>query len=116
MTNTKRNKLIKWLIIIVILSIAFVFYSQGMSNEMPEAEKAYLDNVLNKVTPESTKQDVIDLLGDPDRDLGFKVNWRVLINGNESRIGVYFDGTSGKATQMNFDGGTGRFYFRKDLN
>ncbi|HYE80804.1 MAG TPA: hypothetical protein VEG39_01420 [Clostridia bacterium] len=116
MTNAKRYKTTKWLIVIAALVIAFVFYSQGMSKEMPEAEKEYLDSVLSKITSESTRQDVIALLGEPDRDLGMKVNWMVLIDGNESRIGVYFDATTGKATRVNFDGGTGRFYYRRELN
>jgi hypothetical protein len=96
--------------------IAFSLYSKGMDKEIPPAERQYINEVLNKITADSSKEDIITLLGDPTRDLGLKVNWMVTINGNEDRIVVYFSGTTGKATGISFDVGTGRFYYRKDLD
>lgn len=111
----KKLKIFKWIFFIGVLFIMFICFSQGMDKEMPPAETEYLKNVLSKITANSTKDDVINILGQPSRDLGLKVNWVVTIHGKKSRIGVYFSVTTGRATTINFDGGTGRFYFRKDL-
>lgn len=110
---------IKWstiLFALVLMFIAFSLLSRGMSKKIPPAEQQYINKVLDKINAESSKENVIALLGDPDRDLGLKVNWWVTIDRNKDRIGVYFSSTTGKATRVNLDGGTGRFYYRKDLN
>ena len=86
-----------------------------MNEEIPLEEKVYLDNVLSKITPDSSKTDVIKLLGYPSRDNELKVNWEVIINGNRNRIGMFFSSKTGKATRIDFDGGIGRFYYRKNL-
>ena len=87
----------------------------GMDSEVPAEEQKYIDEVLSKITKDSSKEDVIELLGTPSRDSGLKVNWWVTINGQESRVGVYFS-LSGNANRINLDGGPGRFYYRTDLD
>lgn len=87
----------------------------GMDSEVPAEEQKYIDEVLSKITKDSSKDDVIELLGPPSRDSGSKVNWWITINGKESRVGVYFS-LSGNATRINLDGGPGRFYYRTDLD
>ncbi len=116
MALKKKLRIFKWITLLFFLFIIFSFFSRGMNKEIPLEEKAYIDNVLSKITVDSTKTDVISLLGEPSRDLGLKVNWWITINGNKNRIGVYFSGTDGKATRINFDGGVGRFYYCKDLD
>lgn len=115
MLKGKGRRIIRCGIISIIFFIAFGFFSIGMNEEIPPSEKDYINTVLVKITADSNKEDVIRLLGEPDRDLGLKVNWWVNINGNNNRIGVYFSSTTGKATGINFDGGRGRFYYTKDL-
>lgn len=86
-----------------------------MDDTVPPVEQEYIDSVLSLITKDSSKEDVINLLGKPDRDLGLKVNWWVTIGDKNSRIGVYFSSSSGKATRINLDGGPGRFYYSKEL-
>ena len=86
----------------------------GMNDEVPPEEQKYIDSVLSRISTETTREDVISLLGTPYRDLGGKVNWWIEIDGQKSRVGVYFS-HEGKATEIVLDGGTGRYYYRKDL-
>ncbi len=104
---------------IIILSFTIVTtiagFKNGTTDTIPTAEQQYIDTVLSQITAESSKEDVIILLGKPDRDLVAKVNWWVNIEGANSRVGVYFSITSGKATEIVLDGGVGRFYYQEKL-
>ncbi|MDF2545778.1 MAG: hypothetical protein K0R93_676 [Anaerosolibacter sp.] len=115
MITKKKFNIIKWIAGVGILAVMFIVFTQGMSEEMPAEEKVFLDEVLSQITQHSTRTDVTNILGEPSRDMGLKVNWIVTIEGNEDRIGVYFSPTTGKATRINFDGGPGRFYYRRDF-
>lgn len=115
METKKKTGFLKWVLVLAFLFVIFSIFTYGMNKEIPLEEKVYLDNVLSKITADSTKTDVVSLLGNPSRDLELKVNWEVTINDNNNRIEVYFSGITGKATRIDFDGGIGRFYYRKDL-
>ena len=105
-------------VFIIPLLITLVFsiglFQTGMDDTIPAEEQNYIDTVLSQITAETTKNDAIALLGQPDRDLVSKVNWWVNIAGQNSRVGIYFS-SSGTANEVVLDGGTGRFYYRKSL-
>lgn len=86
-----------------------------MNGQIPTEEQEYIDTVLIQITSESTLEEVIEILGEPYKNIGLKVNWIVTINERKSRIGVYFSSETGKATTINLDGGVGKFYYRKDV-
>jgi len=87
----------------------------GMDDNVPEAEQEYIDKILSKITKNSTKEEVITLLGEPSRDLGWKLNWWVKINDKNSRVGVFFTSEGGVLEKVVLDGGMGRFYYCKEL-
>lgn len=111
----RKSKLLRWVIIFIVVLVVFIFCSRGMNSSIPNEEQEFIDTVLVQINFESTLAEIIELLGEPSRNLGLKVNWVVTINEKESRIGVYFSSKTGTATTVNFDGGVGRFYYRKDL-
>lgn len=82
---------------------------------IPAEEQYYIDTILSQITTESTKEEAIVLLGKPDRDHVYKVNWWVSIEGRKSRVGIYFSPSTGKANEIVLDGGMGKFYYRKKL-
>ena len=110
-----KRKIIKWITIIIVFGVIISISIKGMNEEIPVEEQEYINEVLKQITTDSTKDDVIKLLGEPSRDLGLKVNWEVNINGNISRVGVYFDIKTEKVESIVLDGGKGRFYYREDL-
>ncbi|WP_326513814.1 hypothetical protein [Clostridium intestinale] len=115
----KKVKSVKWFGLVFIgfsIFMVFNFLYKGMDKEIPPKEQEYIYEVLDKINADSSKEDVIKLLGEPDRNLGLKVNWWVTVDGNKDRVGVYFSETTGKATAVNFDGGSGRFYYRKNFD
>ena len=82
---------------------------------MSPAERRFCAEILNSITAESTKQDILTMLGKPSRSiLGKKLNWWVKIDEKKDRIGVYFS-SSDKPTGVVLDGGWGRFYYRCNL-
>ena len=87
----------------------------GMNDKVPEAEQEYIDKVLSKITKTSTKEEVIKLLGEPSRDLGWKLNWWVKIDNKDSRVGVFFTSEGNAIEKIVLDGGIGRFYYCKEL-
>jgi len=87
----------------------------GMNDKVPEAEQEYIDKVLSKITKNSTKEEVLKLLGEPSRDLGWKLNWWVKIDNKDSRVGVFFTSKDGAIEKVVLDGGMGRFYYCKEL-
>jgi len=103
-TNKKEEKKVSGLPVIL-----------GMDDSVPEAEQEYIDKVLSKITKNSTKEEVIKLLGEPSRDLGWKLNWWVKINDKNSRVGVFFTSEGGAVEKVVLDGGMGRFYYCKEL-
>jgi len=123
--KAKHYTLIKKLNIIVILPmILFLIFSflpltagsvVWIDETIPAEEQHYIDTILSQITTESSKDEAIELLGKPDRDLIAKVNWWVSIDGRDSRVGIYFSPSTGKANEIVLDGGIGSFYFRKSL-
>jgi hypothetical protein len=101
-------------LVFLVLIFANVVINGG-SDEIPPEEQWYIDTVLSQITSETTKEEVIELLGKPSRDLALKLNWWVSIANRKSRVGVYFSSTTGKAQEIVLDGGGGRFYYRKTL-
>jgi hypothetical protein len=100
----------------IILSVGMISGGINVENDdIPAEEQLYIDTVLSQITSETTKEEAIELLGKPSRDLVLKVNWWVSIDGRNSRIGVYFSSATGKAEDVILDGGWGRFYYRKAL-
>jgi hypothetical protein len=81
---------------------------------MLPAERQFCEQVLWQIDSSSTERDVLALLGPPSRSLKFKKNWWVELDGKKDRVGVFFN-TSGFATDVVLDGGTGRFYYKRDV-
>ena len=104
-------------IIYLLLILVMLGTGQGIVADevIPTAEQHYIDTVLSQITTRSTKADTIALLGKPHRDLVAKVNWWVTIDGRDSRVGIYFDPTTGMADEIVLDGGMDRFYYRQTL-
>ncbi|MDR1193846.1 MAG: hypothetical protein LBK98_06765 [Peptococcaceae bacterium] len=101
-----------------LLFFAVVFLGSAINpgnDDIPAEEQIYIDTVLARVTAETTKEEAIELLGKPSRDLVLKVNWWVVIANRNSRVGIYFSGTTGKAEEVVLDGGWGKFYYTKTL-
>ena len=106
--------LITTLLMLIACSSENVITS-GMDDEIPAEEQEYIDSILSQITSETTKEEAISLLGEPDRDLELKVNWWVNIASRDSRVGIYFSASTNKATEIVLDGGVGRFYYREKL-
>lgn len=85
----------------------------GMNDPVPDKEQEYIDNILSQITKDTTKNELIELLGEPSRDLGFKINWWIEIEEKKSRVGVFIKNNQIK--QVVLDGGPGRFYYSKDI-
>ncbi len=100
---------------LILLAIVLFDARNGLITEVPPAEQVYIDSVLSQITPQTTKAEAIALLGKPDRDLFFKVNWWVLIENKRSRIGISFSSVTGFAREIILDGGLERFYYSKEL-
>ena len=79
---------------------------------MTEMEKKYLFNDLGKIYKGMTREEVIEKLGLPSRNLPQKANWWVQPDQKKIRAGVYF--WNNKAANVVFDGG-GSFYYRQNL-
>lgn len=110
-----HKKVYKWIIITIILSAVVVYSVRGMNTEIPPEEQQFINTILLHVNEDSSKDEVMDILGEPSKSIGDKVDWNVMINGKRTTISVYFAHKTGYATRINFDGGVGRFYFNKDL-
>ncbi|GKX29218.1 hypothetical protein SH1V18_16980 [Vallitalea longa] len=109
----KNKKIYKWMIIGIIMLSVIVYSIRGMNSKIPLEEQSYIDTVLLQIDADTTRDDVMDILGKPSKSLGNKVDWNVIINGKRITISVYF--SHGNATRINFDGGVGRFYYDQDL-
>ena len=81
---------------------------------MLPAERDFCEQVLARILPTSSGKDVVEVLGEPDRDLMLKKNWWVKLDGKRDRVGVFFD-MAGLATDVVLDGGPGRFYYRRPV-
>lgn len=81
--------------------------------KMTEKEKEYLFDELNKIKKDMTRNEVIKILGTPDRNLPQKANWWVQPDQKKIRVGIYF--WNDKATDVVLDGGWGSFYYRQKL-
>ena len=81
---------------------------------MLPAERDFCEQVLARILPTSSGKDVVEVLGEPDRDLMVKKNWWVKLDGKRDRVGVFFD-MAGLATNVVLDGGPGRFYYRRPV-
>jgi hypothetical protein len=81
---------------------------------MLPAERDFCEQVLARILPKSNGKHVVEVLGNPDRDLMLKKNWWVKLGGKRDRVGVFFD-TAGLATDVVLDGGPGRFYYRRPV-
>ena len=122
----KMKKILKWIIpAVVILTIAFTildFMNTAGDTGDPDAqlasmlpgERQYCEQVLWQIDSSSTERDVLALLGSPSRSLKYKKNWWVQLDGKRDRVGVFFN-TSGFATDVVLDGGSGRFYYKRDV-
>lgn len=78
--------------------------------EMEPEERKYCLETLSRIHAESSFDDVVEILGKPDRNiLNSKLNWWVKLGDRKSRVGVFFG--SGKANRIVLDGGPGRFYY-----
>ena len=84
-----------------------------LAQMLPE-ERQFCLETLWSIDTNSTERDVLALLGKPSRSLKYKKNWWVILGGKKDRVGVYFD-TSGHATKIVLDGGTGRFYYQRNV-
>ena len=115
MRKKMLSKVVITIIAVILVLVLIKIISSGMDKPMPEAENKYLNDVLSEINSNSSREEVIKLLGEPSRDMDLKVNWWVTLNGQKSRVGVYFSASDKKATEISFDGGMGRFYYRKDL-
>ena len=120
------KKIFMWLIsVIVILTITFTIMDfinisgdtgnpdDQLARMLPH-ERQFCDQVLSQIDSSSTERDVLALLGKPSRSLKFKKNWWIKLDEKNDRVGVYFN-TSGFATEVVLDGGTGRFYYRRKV-
>jgi hypothetical protein len=103
------------LVSVILLAIVLFDARNGLITEVPPAEQMYIDSVLSQITSQTTKAEAIELLGEPDRDLFFKVNWWVSIEDERSRIGIIFSPKTGFAAEIILDGGVERFYYSKEL-
>jgi len=81
--------------------------------KMTKKEKEYLLNKLSEIKKDMTREEVIEILGTPSRNLPQKVNWWVQSDQKKIRAGVYFG--DNKATDVVLDGGQGSFYYRQKL-
>lgn len=111
----KKKKIVKWVIAIVALISIVNISTKGMNDEIPVDEQEYIDDLLGRISVNSSKTDVIEILGNPTKDLGLKINWKIDINGEVTRVVVYFNVVTGNAKSIAFDGGPGRYYYGKDL-
>lgn len=82
---------------------------------IPTEEQQYIDSTLSKIKKGQTREEVISILGKPDRDKLNKLNWWVEINGQKSRAGVYFSPFDDAAVEVLLDGGPCNFYYRNKL-
>ena len=71
--------------------------------KMTKKEKGYLLNELSEIKKDMTREEVIEILGTPSRNLLQKVNWWVQPDQKKIRAGVYF--WDNKATDVVLDGG-----------
>lgn len=117
-----KSRLTTAFIVFIALGFLVYFSTRGMFGSpeeqlarMEPAEREFCLTVLSQITASTTKDEVLQLLGNPSRDLGLKTNWWIRLGDRKDRIGVYFD-TSKNATQVVLDGGPGRFYYSPNLS
>ena len=88
--------------------------NKQQSIELSGDERTFLESTLSQISKDSTQKEVFNLLGNPSRSvLDAKFIWEKNIGQYNQRIVVYFK--SDKAYELRFDGGSGRFYYVKDL-
>jgi hypothetical protein len=119
-----REKLKTWLIVAGCLLCTGVLVAvsvRGMGgsteeqlDKMTHEERQFCLQSLWQITTNSTRSDVIRMLGSPSRDLGLKVNWWVKLGQERSRVGVFFT-AAGYADEVVLDGGSGRFYYCRSV-
>ncbi len=82
---------------------------------IPPEEQAYISSLLSSITKDTTKADALEILPQPDSETDTKLSWAVDIDGRQSRVGISFSISTGKAYEFVLDGGVGKFYFRTEL-
>jgi len=88
--------------------------NKQQSIKLSEDEQIFLKSTLSQISKDSTQKEVFNILGNPSRNvLNTKFIWEKNIGQNNQRIIVYFK--SNKAYELRFDGGTGRFYYKINL-
>lgn len=120
------KKVLRWVIgatvmLVIVFTILDFINTAGDTGDpnaqlatMLPAERQFCEQVLWQIDSSSTERDVLTLLGPPSRSLKFKKNWWVELDGKKDRVGVFFN-ASGFATDVVLDGGTGRFYYKRDV-
>ena len=117
--NLKTFLIVASCVLGVVALVAFSVRGMGGSpqeqlKKMTPEEREFCLQELWQITTNSTRSEVLQMLGSPSRDLGMKVNWWIKLGQNKSRVGVYFT-TAGRADQVVLDGGPGRFYYCRDV-
>jgi len=100
---------------ITVVFLIVLFTTQGMNKPLPEEERTFFDKTKIQLHG-LTKDELIEVLGDPSENSLLKSIWKVKINGKVSRLVLHFSAKTNKPTSISLDGGPGRFYVRENFD